>query len=216
MFFRKQYEARVGKDEMIMSELLSNAFRSVQYQIKASPLCDCLNSSDNRARCRLNLYAMNIGILNYFLVSKLNKNAKFYVHNLGENLVKTICHADPQVVENIKELILDEELISRLIDRTQLSQNYNIISKKDLLQSYISYRVKEYNYAIGLKIKLLNKSDSKNGRPYFTDYPVTKIFSQDYLGRDKNVNSDFSVKFAHNISMRSINLFSEEIDELFS
>ena len=216
MFFRKEYEARVGKNEMIMSELLSNAFRSVQHQVKAPPLCNCLYSSANKGRCRLNLYAMNIGILDYILVSNLKTNAKLYVGTLQKQLVETICHADPYVVENVEFLILDKNLIASLVDRTMNDLKFKILSKKGLLNGYILNRIKEYNYAINLKLKLMSKSDLNTVKPYLLEYPVTKVFSQDFLGADYKSSSDFSISFAHNISIKSLNLFSAVVDEILS
>ena len=199
-----------------MSELLSNTFRSVQHQVKAQPLCNCLNSSEKWARCRLNLYAMNIGIFDYFLVVKLKSNAKQYIVKLQNNLVETICSADPQVVENIKELILDKNLLSNLIDRNLYDEKYRILSKKELLSRYLSSRIKEYHYSIELKLKLMSKYDSDEDRTYLIDYPVTKVFKKDFLGVTSKTKSEFSTAFSHNISMRSINFFSEEVDELFA
>lgn len=216
MFFRKEYQARVGKNEMIMSELLSNAFRSVQHQIKVPPLCNYSRSLNNKARCRLNLYAMNIGILDYLLISNLEANAKMYITTLQNRLVETICQADSQVVENIEELILDKKLISNLVDISINEIKYGILSKKNLLDSYIFNRIKEYNYAIDLKVKLMSKSDLNAGKTYLTNCPVTKVFTQDFLGTDYKGSSEFSTLFTKNISIKSLNLFSKLIDEILS
>ena len=215
MLFRQQYETRVGKYEMIMSELLSNAFRSVQYQSKVLPLNNYLTTQKNRARCRLNLYAMNLGILNYILVTKLQGNAKPYVGKLRINLVETICHADSQVVENVEELILDKNMISALISKTIYDGAYKVRSKKEILNSYLLNRLKEYHYALELKLKLMSKANSNSTQPYFTVYPVTKLFADDFLGEEVNCGTEFSIEFSRNVCMKSVNMFSDEINELF-
>lgn len=216
MFFRKQFEARVGKNEMIMTELLSNAFRSVQHQVKETPLCDYLHLPRKMARCRLNLYAMNNSILNYFLISNLKKKSQQYVNKLHVNLVETICSADPMVVENIKDLIIDKKLISILINDDMLKDKFKILSKKDLLSKYILNRSKEYHYAINIKTKLISKYGYDKVQPYLTGFPVTNVFVKDFLGDEYKDDSEFVIKFSHNISMRSLSLFSQEIDEILN
>lgn len=215
MLFKQEYEARVGKYEMIMTELLSNAFRSIQYQSKVLPLSNYLNTQKNRARCRLNLYAMNLGILNYVLVTKLKGNAKPYIGKLRTNLVETICHADSQVVENIEELILDKNLISALISKNIYNGSYKVRSKKEILNNYLLNRLKEYHYALELKLNLMSKTSSNSDKPYFTVYPVTKLFADDFLGSGVNCGVEFSIEFSRNVCMKTLKMFSDEINELF-
>ncbi len=215
MLFRQQYEARVGKYEMIMSELLSNAFRSVQYQCNVLPLSSYLNTQKNRARCRLNLYSMNLGILNYVLVSKLKGEAKPYISKLRKNLVETICHADSQVVEHIEELILDKNLITTLISNTVYNGAYKVRSKKEILNSYMLNRLKEYHYALELKLKIISKANSNSDKPYFTVYPVSKLFADDFFDREEKSDIQFSIEFSRNVCMKSYKMFSDEINELF-
>ena len=131
-------------------------------------------------------------------------------------MIETICHADSCVVENIEELILDKKLISSLVDRSMNEMQFRILSKRDLLNGYLLNRIKEYNYAINLKIKLNSNTDLNTVKPYLRDYPITKVFAQDSLGTDYKESSDFSISFARNISIKSLNLFSTVIDEILS
>ena len=62
----------------------------------------------------------------------------------------------------------------------------------------------------------MSNTDSNSVKPYLTVYPVTRVFTDDFLGVEFKNKSEFSIEFSHNISMRSLTLFSEKIDEIFS
>jgi len=215
MNFNGHLNTQISSDERVMSELLGNAFRSVQQQMRLSPLRNYSYSSANNARFRLNLYAMNTGFLEYFLTSKLKANSKLYIYDLRKHLIEIICHADPEVVENLEQLILDKELISKLVVNTISDDEYKILSKKELLKGYLLNRIKEYHYSVGLKLKLMSSSDSNKIKPNLIAYPITKVFTEDVFGADHKNSYEFQTKFSYNICMKCLNLFSEEVEEIF-
>lgn len=216
MIFNKQLKAQESNDNLIMSKLLSNAFKSVRYQLKTPPINYFARSSSQKARCRLSLYSMNTAILDYLLLSKLDENANLYVQNLHKNLVEIICHADPEVLENIENLILNTKLLLEIREKMIASNKKFSFSKRDILESYLINRIHAYHYAINLKMKFFSNSSSKNEVLNLKNYPITKLFCDDSFNNDLGNISEFSTKFSYNIAIKSIQLFSGEVEEIFA
>lgn len=215
MIFKKRFKAQVGNDNLIMSKLLSNAFKSVKYQLNTPPINYFARSSSQKARCRLSLYSMNTAILDYLLFSKLDENANLYVKNLHNNLIEIICHADPEVLENIENLILNEELLLEIREKMLASNKKYSFSKRELLENYLINRIHAYHYAVSMKMKFYSNSRSKHEFLNLKNYPITKLFCDDSFSNDLWNISEFSTKFSYNIAIKSIQLFSDEVEEIF-
>jgi hypothetical protein len=207
MFTSNFKNSSIKKEDRILADLLSNAFRSVQHQMLQSPLNDLSSPPINRSRCRLNLYAMNSGILEYFIKSKYGNSTRSFVYNFRHQLVELICHADPAVYENIEKLILDNQLISNLCS-DGFEENYRVLSKNELLKGFILFKIKQYNYAVELNLKLLSTNQNEFDK-------VTEIFVKDLFGERDNSNYDFSTQFTYNISRKTQQLFYDEIERIF-
>lgn len=207
MFNSNFKNSSIKKEDRILADLLSNAFRSVKHQMLQSPLNDFSSSQINSPRCRLNLYAMNSGILDYFIKSKYGNSTRSLIHNFRHQLVELICHADPAVFENIEKLILDNQLISNLCN-DGFEENYRVLSKNELLKGFILFKIKQYHYAVELNIKLLSNNTNEFDK-------VTEIFVKDVLGGLGSSTYDFSTQFTYNISRKTQQLFYDEIERIF-
>ena len=216
MIFNRQLKTQMSNDNLIMSKLLSNAFKSVKYQLITPPIYDYARSSSQKARCRLSLYSMNTAILDYLLLSKLDKAAKLTIKNLHKNLVYVICHADPEVLENIDNLIFNSEVILEVREKMIATKKNYPFSKRDLLEGYIINRIHAYHYAVSLKIKLISNASSSKESINLKDFPITKLFCKDSFS-NKIINiSEFSTKFSYNIARKSLQLFSNEVEEILT
>ena len=215
MIFKKKISSHLKKDEKINSELLINAYKSVRNQVLISPLNYHSVSYKQRARCRLNLYAVNTGIIDYLMNDKIGTKAKPYINDLHKNLVDIICQADIEVIENINELILDNYFISSLTEKFVFEGKAGKVSKNELLSYYLMNRVKEYYYAVSLTLTLMQKSNSANEKSSLKSCPITQIFCKDFISSRMIANNLFQTQFTYNIAFAGIKIFSENIDKIF-
>ncbi len=216
MIFKKKLPVNYRSDEKINSELLINAYKSVRNQIMVPPLNYYRDLYKQQARIRLNLYSVNTGIIDYLINDKIGTKAKPYINNLHINLLEIICQADVEVIENIEELILDKKFVSNLFEKFVFEGKGGKISKKELLNSYLMNRVKEYYYAVSLTLKLMQKSNGTKEKSSLKSCPITQIFCNDFGNRKINLNNQFSTQFTYNIALSGIKIFSENIDKIFN
>ena len=216
MIFKKKISTHFKKDEKINSELLINAYKSVRNQISIPPLNYFSASYKKRARCRLNLYALNTGIIDYLINDKIGNKGNPYINNLHKNLLEIICQADVEVNENIEELILDRNFISNLFEKSVFEGNAGRVSKTELLNNYLMSRIKEYYYAVSLTLKLMQKSNGKTEKSSLKSCPITEIFCKDFDNGRISINNQFPTQFTYNIALRGIKIFSVSIDDMFN
>ena len=99
MNFKKMFESQEAKDLRIMNGLLGNAFGSVTQQMQTYPLDEMFKTDLERARCRLNLYVMNVGFLHFYISRAFLDDSVVYAINLMNHLVEVIYEADKEIID---------------------------------------------------------------------------------------------------------------------
>lgn len=201
MNFKRMFESQEARDMRVMNGLLGHAYGSVKYQMETNPINRMFETNIEKARCRLNLYVLNVGFLHFYISRAFSNDSVVYAVNLMNHLVEVIYEADKEIIDYWSILFSNQSEIS------------NAFSKEEL-KKYVKRQAEKYYDAVEEKRRtMLNSNPEKVNMEVVVDQ-VTKLFCKECLDLEHSEVLDFALEFTQNISNQNLVIFGKEIEEL--